>query len=270
MNGIIEEENLIPVPVQHNKTNPQAVAGGAELLGKVHGALARAFLPSPEHVKEGLSFLDLGIKVQIILHELSSSLFWSSVSELFLFIFSFFIFFTDPREMGAIFLHIFHVFRGLVGFLIVKKMPNSHDMVNEISMPASEKIPFHKIGKYVITGAKASASKFEKECAKFLLIYSALTILSFILDFISFCIQVGAYSEENTVFSDAALLFLACIFMTIDLYYIAWIISTRMKLPDYASNYVMLGLIGLISKVTAALDERLALMQNVKKEQVKN
>lgn len=228
------------------------------LMSKLGGALvARAFLPSPDHVKEGLSFLDLGIKVQIILHELSSSLFWSSVGEIFLFIFSFFIFFTDPREMGAIFLHLVHVVRGVVGFLIVKKMPNSHDMVNEIQIPANEKIPFNNIGRYVITGAKSSASKFEKETAKFLLAYSGLTVLSFILDLISFFLQVSEYKEENTAFSDVALLFLACLFMTIDLYYIAWVVSTRMKLPDYAANYVMMGLIGLISRITKALDERL-------------
>ena len=104
---IVEEEQLI----RENKApnfagNPLQNA----LMGKLSGALlARAFLPGPEHVKEALSFLDLGIKVQIILHELSSSLFWSSVGEVFLFIFSFFIFFTDPREMGAIFLHLAHV-----------------------------------------------------------------------------------------------------------------------------------------------------------------
>ena len=128
---IVEEEQLI----RDNKA-PAAFAGNPlqnALMGKLSGALlARAFLPSPAHVKEALSFLDLGIKVQIILHELSSSLFWSSVGEVFLFIFSLFIFFTDPREMSAIFLHLAHVLRGLLGFLIVKKMPNSHDLVAEI------------------------------------------------------------------------------------------------------------------------------------------
>ena len=95
--------------------------------------------------------------------------------------------------MGAIFFHLLHVARGVIGLLIVKKMPNSHDMISEIQIPASEKIPFHNIGRYVITGAKASADKFEKETAKFLLGYTALTVLSFILDLISFFIQVGEY-----------------------------------------------------------------------------
>lgn len=104
--------------------------------------------------------MDLGIKVQIILHELSSSLFWSSLGEIFLFVFAFFVFFTDPREMGAIFFHLFHIGRGVIGLLIVKKLPNSHDMISEIQIPASEKIPFDNIGRYVITGAKASAEKF--------------------------------------------------------------------------------------------------------------
>ena len=105
-------------------------------------------------MKEGLSFLDLGIKVQIIIHELSSSLFWSSVAEVFLFIFSIFVFFTDPREMVGIFFHLAHLARGVVGILIVKKLPNSHDIISDIPIPVNEKIPFHNIGRYVINGAK--------------------------------------------------------------------------------------------------------------------
>ena len=87
-------------------------------------------------------------------------------------------------------------------------------------------------------------------------------MLSFILDLISFFMQVGGYKEGgDTAFSDVALLFLACIFMTIDLYYVAWVFSTSMKLPGYAASYVTLGLIGLISRITKALDERLASAQ---------
>ena len=96
-----------------------------------------------------------------------------------------------------------------------------------------------------------------------------LTILSFILDLISFFVQLGEYKETNTAFSDVALLFLACIFMTIDLYYVAWVVSTKMKLPDFASTYVMLGLIGVISKLNKALDERLEKTATDTKEKAK-
>ena len=236
-------------------------------MEKLSGALlARAFLPSPEHVKEGLTFLDLGIKVQIILHELSTSLFWSSCGEIGLWGFSFFIFITDPREMAGIFWHLPHILRGLCGFLIVKKMPNSHDMVNAIDIPKTEKIPFSNISKYVINGAKTSAAKFEKETGKFLLAYFGLTVLCFILDFISFWVQVVAYGEEQTPFSDVALLFIACINLTIVLYYVAWVLSTLMKLPSYANSYVMLGLIGVISRITKALDAKLETAQVAQKE----
>ena len=126
------------------------------------------------------------MKVQIILHELSTSLFWSSCAELGLFGFSFFVFLTDPREMGGIFWHLPHVLRGICGFIIVKKMPNSHDMVNEIEIPKTEKIPFTNISKYVINGAKTSASKFEKETGKLLIVYTLMTLLAFIGDTISF------------------------------------------------------------------------------------
>jgi len=96
-------------------------------MGRVTGAiLAKAFLPSPVHIKESLSLIDLGIKLQMLLYELSASLFWSSIGEIALFVFSFLIFITDPSEMTAIYFHVPHIARGVFGFLIVKKLPNSH------------------------------------------------------------------------------------------------------------------------------------------------
>ena len=75
-----------------------------------------------------------------------------------------------------------------------------------------------------------------------------------------------AYGKEETPFSDVALLFIACINLTIVLYYVAWVLSTQMKLPNYASSYVMLGLIGLVARITTALNNKLTEAQTNQKE----
>ena len=107
-----------------------------------------------------MTYADLAIKIQIMLFELSSSLFWCSVGEVLLFVFAFLLFLTDAGEMGGIWLHIVHVFRGILGFLLVRKIPNYHQMVENIPAPTGEKVPFRNINTFLQKGAQASVTKF--------------------------------------------------------------------------------------------------------------
>jgi hypothetical protein len=91
--------------------------------------LAKAFLPSAVEVKQCLIYTDLAIKMQMIVFDLSSSLWWSTMAELFIFFFAIFVFFLDAARMGFIWMFIPHLVRAFVGMLIIKKMPTTHEMV---------------------------------------------------------------------------------------------------------------------------------------------
>ena len=136
------------------------VAGVAKLMHSSNSVQARAFLPSPEIVKKCLVYMDLGIKVQMIIFDLSSTVWWSTVAEIFVFFFGFFVFCIDADRMGFIWMFVPHLLRAIVGLLVIKKMPSTHEMVAAISIPPAEKIPFGKIDKFVITGAKESVDMF--------------------------------------------------------------------------------------------------------------
>ena len=98
--------------------------------------LAKAFLPTSAHIKQALSYLDLAVKIEIVLvrsflilinlRQLSSTLFWFSLFELCLFALSMLLFFTDPTEMVNIWFHIIHIPRAIVGFILMRKLPKSH------------------------------------------------------------------------------------------------------------------------------------------------
>ena len=105
---------------------------GKMMLNLQGALLAKAFLPEPEDIKNCLKTLDLTIKFQVLLFEFSSICFWSTLAELFLFWFSFVLFCTDAEHMGMAWLHLFHVVRGLCSLLILIKLPNSHDLLNEV------------------------------------------------------------------------------------------------------------------------------------------
>jgi len=48
------------------------------------------------------------------------------MTELALFMFSTLLFFSDPTEMVYIWFHIFHIVRGAVGLILMKRLPKSH------------------------------------------------------------------------------------------------------------------------------------------------
>src|SRR5438067_359761 len=93
--------------------------GGESLMAKMGGfLLTKAFLPTGSHLKQALSYLDLTIKLELVLHELSSTLYWQSLLEIGLFTLSLLLFFTDPFEMVYIWFHLLHLGRAFIGLML--------------------------------------------------------------------------------------------------------------------------------------------------------
>ena len=55
------------------------------------------------------------------------------------------LFFSSPKAMAYIFLHTLHPVRGVIGFLIIKRLPRSHDIVKELELTdENEKVDFEQ------------------------------------------------------------------------------------------------------------------------------
>ena len=92
--------------------------------------LVGATLPTPSDAKQCLVFMDLAIRFQMIIFDLSSGIWWASVAEVLVFFpFGFFVFCLDPDRMGPIWMFIPHLVRALLGLLIIKKMPTTQELV---------------------------------------------------------------------------------------------------------------------------------------------
>ena len=42
------------------------------------------------------------------------------------------VFFAEPGSLGTIWLTIFHLPRGVIGFMLLKFLPKSHEIVNDL------------------------------------------------------------------------------------------------------------------------------------------
>lgn len=91
--------------------------------------MSRAVLPSKAHVKQGLRMLDLGIKVEFLLSDLISVLFWSSSLDILFFLLGLVMFIIDSSDMAAFWWFTPHVVRGVIGVLLVSWLPKTHDII---------------------------------------------------------------------------------------------------------------------------------------------
>ena len=67
-----------------------------------------------------------------MLQDLFSLVYWSSILDLFFFIFSFCTFLVDAKNTGAIFMHIFHILRMVIGGLILIKFPKTQVILESV------------------------------------------------------------------------------------------------------------------------------------------
>lgn len=118
-------------------------------------------------------------------------------------------------------------------------------------------LSFDKMAEFLLKAFRESLTNFTKQCGTFLMIYMVLTVLCTIFDFIAFFISLAAFSTDYTMFADCALLFLSIVFMSLDLYYFAWVFSSKTKFPSYASQSVYLGLIGIFKSINKNVDDRI-------------
>eukprot|EP00347_Sterkiella_histriomuscorum_P014654 403360058 len=235
------------------------VSGGESLISKMGGMLiARAFLPSGAHVKQALSYLDLAVKTELVLNDLQASLFWFSLLEECLFIFSVLLFFTDPTEMVYIWMHILHIGRGVLGYLILKKLPKSHQMAANMSIPSDQNMPFQEIMRYLILAARDAMKDFTAQTKKWLTAYFSLTVICLFLDLIQFFIQVKNFARVQSAFADLAMITIASIFLFMDWFYILWIVSLQFRFPAYISTQFIKGFFGLMEKLTSDMTNYLA------------
>ena len=157
--------------------------------------------------------------------------------------------------MVGIYFHILHLPRGAVGLILVKVMPNSHDLLKEIRISPDAKIPFGKISEKVMGGAITCVEQFSSKCSKLLLAYGSLTIVTLILDLISFFREINAYGSDlwKDAFGDVSLLVLASVLIALDIYYFAWVFCTTLKFPRSFTKLIVFSLFGVFKQINEAL-----------------
>ena len=90
--------------------------------------------PTGAQVQKGLKYFDLGLKLEIILFEFQSLIFWTSIFELFFFVLYLMLYVKVVDGLGEFFFSIPHPIRGIAGIFIHKRLPRSHHIISQLKI----------------------------------------------------------------------------------------------------------------------------------------
>jgi len=68
----------------------------------------------------------------MMVYNLQGILFWTSLYEIALWVFMLFVFFAAPSKLAVVWVHIGHVPRGVLGFMVLSKIPKSDHLIEGI------------------------------------------------------------------------------------------------------------------------------------------
>lgn len=250
----------IPVEAEReHMTNVRKVSSVLDSLCVQVGVaiLSRVLLPSKQHLKQALTYMDMAIKVEMILIELLSSMFWSTVTELVTFTVALLLFLTDSEELGPIWWFSPHVLRALIGFTILRSLPRTHDIIKNANIHPTEKMSFEQIFESITRAAQEALDHFTALTRYSLLGYFGLTLLCFAIDLVSLLAAIKDFAGTQSPYADTTLLMVSLTLVIVDLYYIVWVSSLANRVPPYISAGFTQAVVGTLDFMYQRVGEKL-------------
>lgn len=203
-----------------------------------------------------MKYMETGFKVQIMLTDYTNIMWWSSIIDVFLFIFAFSAFMSSPKEAVPIFMHIFHVVRAILGFLIIWKVPKSSSIIDEIQKEnqskSQELVTLEQFPELVESALKTLFQQYDQPAIVYTTMsYFILTCIQFIFDLITFFVGCSFMKNDYDEYSYAGAMIccLSSVFLSLDLYYILWACSMLIKFENPTNHNLVQALIGFPQKL---------------------
>lgn len=104
--------------------------------------------------------MDLAIKIEFIMLELTNNMFWLPNMELFLFVIGFIFFCGDDKDMGAFWWFLPHIVKGSIGLLLLKSIPKTHEIIKNAEINPKEKLSIEDAFDVLIKSAQTGLQHF--------------------------------------------------------------------------------------------------------------
>jgi hypothetical protein len=135
--------------------------------------------------------VDLSVKIELLIMESVSGMFWTSAMEGGTFLVALLLFLSSPSELASVWWFIPHAVRSITGFFILTKLPSTHQILEKSSIPLEERLSFEEIFEYIARSGRDAIESFGANSKRLLLFYFYLTLICGAIDVVFLWRTVG-------------------------------------------------------------------------------
>jgi hypothetical protein len=157
-------------------------------------------------------FLIYSTKIEIHIEEFQCLLFWVSLLEIVLFIFAFLLFISDTDKFALFWTFITHVIRAIIGFMVLKRFPDTHNLIEDIG--DCENSTIEEIESAIVQKYKNILSNNEHRLKPVLIAYFVFTIIDIIVDNVIFFFLLDRWKDSVYMYQNYMSLILIVTFFS--------------------------------------------------------
>ena len=141
------------------------------------------------------NFLTYCTKSEISIQEVQLIFYWIGIIECFTFFLSFCLFCSYPKQFWRNWFFIFHVAKAFVGFLILKRLPRTSDIISKLEQ--FENLPVSEIQLNLYKSYARLISVDSDNIKPLFIVYWLITGVNILLDIIIFCVFLHDWGNIN-------------------------------------------------------------------------
>lgn len=221
--------------------------------------------------KEKIQFFDFlmySAKSEISVTELQSLFYWIGITECFIFLVSFALFISYPRQFGWLLFFITHVVRAVVGFLLLKYMPKTATVIDQLKN--TENSSLSDINNQIIQSYKKLLEVNANRVRKLMFIYWIFTVIDIIEDMIIFFSLLATWGNITYNFKNIVTLVAISILFICNFSMVEWFFSIKVQFPPEIIKVINLSIFGELKRLKNIIGRKISNETNVEVQQNAN
>ena len=157
-------------------------------------------------------------KSEISIQEIQLIFYWIGIIECFTFFLSFCLFCSYPKQFWRNWFFIFHVARAFVGFLILKRLPKTSEIISKLDQ--FENLSVSEIQLNLYKSYSKLISVDSDQIKPLFIVYWLITGVNILLDIIIFCVFLHDWGNINYNFRNFMSLLIICVLFSKILFFL--------------------------------------------------
>ena len=194
-------------------------------------------------------------KVEIKFNSLIKLIYNTSIMEISLWVLGFLLFISSPKDMYLIFFLLVHVGKGVVGIILLNKMPKTYEILEKVA--GNPNFDEKKIIDLLKKETNDSFVEKWEENKNMFLIYMVCNIVCLVIDFIIFITQTVSFGKEEWLLMQTCMLFTIAIFIISDVIYFLWAFTLNFTFTPEIFNPIKKAVFGKMGDLQDLVRQKL-------------